>query len=91
MATLCLHGYVQGRVQGVYFRQSTQVEAQRLGLDGWVRNLEDGRVEVWLEGEADAVRELAAWLEHGPQAARVDGLELQPQDAQGFSGFQVRR
>ncbi len=59
MARICLHGYVSGTVQGVYYRQSTEAEATRLDLDGWVRNVEDGRVEVLVEGEEEAVRELA--------------------------------
>ncbi|MFZ6048659.1 acylphosphatase [Pseudomonas sp. CR3202] len=91
MARICLHGYVSGKVQGVYFRQSTQDQADRLELDGWVRNLSDGRVEVLVEGEEDAVRELAAWLEQGPADARVTGIELQDQPVQGITGFIVRR
>ncbi|MFC5698135.1 acylphosphatase [Pseudomonas sp. GCM10022186] len=91
MARICLHGYVSGKVQGVYFRQSTQEQADRLELDGWVRNLSDGRVEVLVEGEEGAVRELAAWLEQGPADARVTGVELQDQPLQGITGFIVRR
>ncbi|AYF90499.1 acylphosphatase [Pseudomonas sp. JS3066] len=91
MARICLHGYVSGTVQGVYYRQSTQEQADQLELDGWVRNLADGRVEVLLEGEEDAVRALAAWLEQGPAEARVTGVELQEQPVQGVTGFIVRR
>ncbi len=91
MARICLHGYVSGKVQGVYFRQSTQDEADRLELDGWVRNLSDGRVEVLVEGEEGVVREFAAWLEQGPADARVTGVELQDQPLQGITGFIVRR
>ncbi|MBD2838250.1 acylphosphatase [Pseudomonas sp. JM0905a] len=91
MARICLHGYVSGKVQGVYYRQSTQEQADRLELDGWVRNLADGRVEVLLEGEEDAVRELAGWLEQGPAEAKVAGVELQEQPLQGITGFIVRR
>ncbi|WP_342243206.1 acylphosphatase [Pseudomonas sp. OTU5201] len=91
MARICLHGYVSGKVQGVYYRQSTQEQADRLELDGWVRNLADGRVELLVEGEDGAVRELAAWLEHGPAEAKVTGVELQEQPLQGITGFIVRR
>ena len=91
MSRICLHGYVSGKVQGVYYRQSTQEQADRLELDGWVRNLADGRVEVLLEGEEDAVRELAGWLEQGPAEAKVTGVELQEQPLQGITGFIVRR
>lgn len=91
MTRLCMHGYVSGKVQGVYFRQATAEQAERLDLDGWVINLADGRVEVLFEGEEGAVRELAAWLEQGPSAAKVVTVELQEQALQGICGFIVRR
>lgn len=91
MARICKHGYVSGRVQGVYFRQTTAQQAERLDLDGWVRNLADGRVEVLFEGDEAAVAELASWLQRGPQAAEVTALELQDQALQGVAGFIVRR
>ncbi|WP_425914487.1 acylphosphatase [Pseudomonas sp. GWSMS-1] len=91
MARVCRHGYVSGRVQGVYFRQATAAQAERLDLDGWVRNLADGRVEVLFEGEEAAVDELASWLQQGPEAAEVTALELQERALQGVAGFIVRR
>ncbi|AYC32168.1 acylphosphatase [Pseudomonas cavernae] len=91
MARICMHGYVSGRVQGVSFRQYTEEQAERLELDGWVRNLPDGRVEVLFEGEEDAVRELAAWLERGPASARVEAVALEQQGLQGVAGFVIRR
>lgn len=91
MARACRHGYVSGRVQGVSFRQATAAQAERLDLDGWVRNLADGRVEVLFEGEEAAVDELASWLQQGPEAAKVTTLELQEQALQGVAGFIVRR
>jgi len=91
VARTCMHGYVSGRVQGVCFRQTTAEQAERLELDGWVRNLVDGRVEVLFEGDETAVAELASWLLHGPQAAEVTALELQEQAQQGITGFIVRR
>ncbi|MEK1942599.1 MAG: acylphosphatase [Pseudomonas sp.] len=90
MARICLHGYVSGKVQGVFFRQSTETEATRLDLDGWVRNLADGRVEVLVEGEEEAVRELAAWLQTGPKKAKVAAVELHEHPVQGIAGFIVR-
>lgn len=88
---LCMHGFVSGKVQGVSFRQCTQEQAERLGLDGWVRNLADGRVEVLFEGDDGAVRDLANWLEHGPERAAVSGVALEEQPLQGIAGFLVRR
>ena len=91
MSRICLHALVTGRVQGVAFRQHTDAQAQRLELDGWVRNLASGQVEVVIEGEEAAVRELCEWLEHGPAAAEVTALELSEQPLQGVVGFIVRR
>ncbi|MDP3844943.1 MAG: acylphosphatase [Pseudomonas sp.] len=90
MPRICLHAIVSGRVQGVGFRQHTDEQAQRLELDGWVRNLADGRVEVLIEGEEAAVRELADWLAQGPQVAQVTGVALSEQPLQGVVGFIVR-
>jgi acylphosphatase len=91
MPRICLHAWVSGRVQGVGFRQHTDEQAQRLELDGWVRNQADGRVEVLLEGEEGAVRELADWLAQGPPNAQVTEVELSEQPLQGVVGFIVRR
>jgi acylphosphatase len=80
---------VSGKVQGVFFRASTCAEAQRLGLCGYAKNLADGRVEVVVSGNTNAIEELAQWLEHGPPQARVDVLERH--DAGDFSseGFSI--
>ena len=70
---------VTGKVQGVYFRHSTRIEAQRLGVRGVARNLPDGSVEVIAHGAHDAVETLRVWLRRGPAMARVDGVEeLEP-------------
>ncbi len=71
MKEIALHAFVSGRVQGVWFRQSTKEQAISLGLKGWVRNLSDGRVEVLAAGEEKAVRQLEAWLAQGPELANV--------------------
>ncbi|MGA9524525.1 MAG: acylphosphatase [Myxococcaceae bacterium] len=84
---------IRGRVQGVYFRQSTQEEAQRLGgLTGWVRNLPDGDVEAVVEGPRDRVEALVAWCHRGPPSARVAEVRRDDGTATGeFSVFEVRR
>jgi len=84
------HAYVRGRVQGVAFRYYARREARRLGVDGWVRNLADGRVEVWFEGPAAALAAFEAWLAEGPPAARVDALEVERVEPRGAGGFEVR-
>jgi acylphosphatase len=80
---------VSGRVQGVWFRDSCQREARRLGVAGWVRNCDDGRVEVVIEGPPDAVNELANWCQHGPPRAQVTALELVDEEPAGESGFSI--
>lgn len=82
---------VFGRVQGVSFRHFTRKNAQRLGVSGWVRNLEDGSVEGCFEGEASAVDAAVEWCRGGPDGARVDRLELKEEPFAGeFDGFQIR-
>ena len=68
--------FVRGRVQGVFFRASTQREAKRLGLTGWVKNRSDGGVEILAEGEEDGLKELIAWANRGPSAARVERVDV---------------
>jgi acylphosphatase len=83
---------VSGTVQGVFYRQSTAIEAQRLGLAGAVRNLPDGSVEVVAEGARAAVEELAAWCRRGPPAARVEAVEATWESPTGDGGrFTVLR
>lgn len=82
---------VTGKVQGVFFRASTRMEADRLGLDGYARNLPDGRVEVLVAGAEESVQELAQWLQHGPPQARVDVVERENAVADALSqGFFIR-
>jgi len=71
---------VSGRVQGVCFRASTREQGLRLRLSGHARNLDDGRVEVLAIGAEHAIEALAQWLEDGPPAARVTGVERLPAD-----------
>lgn len=75
MALKQLQLVVRGRVQGVYFRASAQREARRLGVSGWVKNRNDGSVEILAEGEETAIRELYGWAQKGPSAARVERVE----------------
>jgi acylphosphatase len=82
-----VHVVVHGRVQAVGFRFGARVEAQRLGVSGWVRNRSDGAVEAEIEGEPDAVNRMLAWLDDGPPGADVSALtttDLEPTGARGF-------
>lgn len=84
------HALVDGEVQGVGFRYSALRLARDLGLVGWVRNLEDGRVEVWAEGDDQELHELLAWLEEGPSGAWVREVESRPCEPTGrYSVFSV--
>jgi acylphosphatase len=69
---------VSGRVQGVWFRESTRREASALGLSGWVRNLPDGRVEAHFEGDEAAVEAAIAFIRRGPEHARVSDVTVEP-------------
>lgn len=83
---------IRGRVQGVYYRASTQREARALALTGWVRNCPDGSVEALAEGPRDTLERLIAWCEQGPPAARVSAVEATWAEATGeFDDFRVRR
>ena len=81
---------VRGRVQGVFFRASSQREARRLGLTGWVKNRADGSVEVVAEGEEEELKELIAWAHRGPSAGRVERVDVRWRGFSGeFSDFRI--
>ena len=82
---------ISGRVQGVNFRATTERHVEPLGVEGYVRNLPDGRVEAVFEGEEQSVRRAIDWCYHGPPAARVDDVHVDWQAATGeFHGFSFR-
>lgn len=87
MSEICLQGRVVGKVQGVGFRQSTVREANRLGISGWVRNQADGSVALLLCGDEDALEAMTAWLQRGPDQAKVDSVELEACVWQDIAGF----
>jgi len=87
MAKICVHSFASGKVQGVWFRQSTKEQALKQGLTGWAKNLSDGRVEVLLCGEADAVAKVQQWLHDGPELARVDKVVTEELDYQTVVSF----
>jgi acylphosphatase len=83
--------FIGGRVQGVGFRFFTEASAGREGLDGWVRNLPDGRVEIAAEGDAESVERFERAIRHGPPGARVERVEVfDDVPGGGGAGFSVR-
>ncbi|MGD1858568.1 MAG: acylphosphatase [Leptolyngbyaceae cyanobacterium] len=84
--------HVMGRVQGVGFRYHTQLEASRLGLTGYVRNLPNGSVEIIAEGTRQSLDQLTDWANHGPATAAVTQVEVSYAEANGeFSRFEIKR
>jgi len=82
---------VHGRVQGVFFRDSTQEEAQSAGVAGWVRNRDDDTVEAVFEGEEAAVERMVEFCRSGPGRADVRDVEVcEDGEPEGLSGFEVR-
>jgi acylphosphatase len=90
MDRIARHAWIRGTVQGVAFRWHTKERARELSLAGWVRNLPDGRVEAWIEGEPSAVEEMLAWFRRGPPSAHVAGVEVVEEALDGAERFLVR-
>lgn len=87
---ICRRFRVHGHVQGVFFRASTRDTALRLRLSGWVRNAENGDVELVACGPSDAVEQLAQWLRRGPSEARVDQVDAEDIAMESHTGFLIR-
>jgi len=85
------HVFVSGRVQGVYYRATTRDTARERGVDGWVRNLDDGRVEAVFEGPEADVESMLEWCHTGSPKARVDDVDVEYGDPGGLEGFEIRR
>lgn len=81
---------VRGRVQDGFFRRETLERARAVGAAGWVRNRDDGAVEALVEGQAEAVEEVLAFLRRGPAHAQVADVEVAVVEPSGLSGFVVR-
>ena len=90
MGSIRVHLIIEGRVQGVWFRDSTRKEATRLGLFGWVKNRRDGTVEVLAEGPEDQVKELVSWCHDGPPFAEVSHVHESREEWTGeFRSFDI--
>lgn len=85
------HIFIEGRVQGVGFRHFTKVNAEEVGVFGWVKNLPDGRVEAVFAGPMDHIREMVSRCEKGPGASRVDNIDVEVEEAdEDHDAFEVR-
>ena len=90
MDNIRAHLIIEGRVQGVWFRDSTRNEATRLNLTGWVKNRFDGSVELVAEGSREEVKKLIEWCHHGPPGARVTMVHEIKEDYTGeFDSFRI--
>ena len=86
-----IHIFVTGRVQGVFFRQSARVMAIKNNVNGWVRNLDDGRVEIVTEGQKQNIDNFVDWCKTGSANSRVDEFELSEENSTDeFENFEVR-
>jgi acylphosphatase len=83
------HVFISGKVQGVFFRYSTIEKAKELGLLGWVKNLNDGRVEAIIQGDREVVQKMIEWLKRGPRFARVKNLIFEEEKyVEEFTNFE---
>ncbi|WPP48140.1 acylphosphatase [Catalinimonas niigatensis] len=82
---------VYGKVQGVFFRANAQDKAESLGVLGWVKNEPDGSVIIEAEGPEEALDEFFSWCKHGPTYAKVERVEYEEQNTQGFARFEIKR
>ncbi|MBS3094402.1 acylphosphatase [Candidatus Pacearchaeota archaeon] len=81
--------YVNGTVQGVFFRMFVKENAERNNVKGFIRNLEDGRVEVFLEGDFDDVNKMIELCKKGPKHSMIKNVEIKPEKFQDFKVFKI--
>jgi acylphosphatase len=81
---------LEGRVQGVFFRETARRRAASAGVAGWIRNTPDGAVEAVFEGEPDAVERMIEFCREGPRGARVDWVDVRAEEPEGLAGFVAR-
>lgn len=81
--------YVKGTVQGVFFRSFIKQNAERYNVKGFVRNLEDGRVECFFEGDANDVNKMIDIVNKGPKHSQIRNVELKQESFQGFNNFKI--
>jgi acylphosphatase len=82
---------ISGKVQGVFFRASTEQKAREFSISGFVRNESDGSVFIEAEGEEENLKVFIEWCQQGPRSARVDRCDVNPGDVKGYSRFVIQR
>jgi len=86
-----LHLMIRGRVQGVWFRASTQETARQLKIKGWVRNTPEGNVEAHIQGEESSVEKMLSWCSQGPPGAGVEGIDVsEASPNEEYKAFNIR-
>jgi len=90
MSKTCLHCYVDGKVQGVFYREAAKRKAKELEITGWIRNLSDGRVEILICGDLEPIEEMREWLWDGSPAADVTDVDVDELPWEEHKDFQVR-
>jgi acylphosphatase len=85
-----VHVYIKGKVQGVFFRANTKEQAEKQNVQGWVRNMSDGRVEALFEGDPDAVDAMISWCHKGPELSFVEKVTVQQISPIGCSEFKIK-
>lgn len=86
-----IHLLIEGKVQGVFFRVSARKEAEKLGINGWIKNTPNGHVEAVASGEANALTAFEKWCSRGPKEAVVTEVTVSPMQETSFSRFQIIR
>ncbi len=86
----CQHIHITGKVQGVSFRYYILKEAQRLGINGWVKNLEDGRMEAIAQGKEEDLQQLLRLFRKGPPYAEVERVDMKEMPEQKLEGFEIK-
>jgi acylphosphatase len=81
--------YINGIVQGIFFRAFVKTNAEKLNVKGFTRNLEDGRVEVFLEGDSESVNKMIALCKQGPKHAQIKSVDIKPEKFQEFKTFKI--
>jgi acylphosphatase len=85
----CMRCYVSGTVQGVWYRATAKEEAEKLGINGWAKNLDDGRVEVFACGDPLQLNVFFKWLQKGPPLAKVETCSREDLSWEEYEGFHV--